>query len=251
MNLTTGENSGYFDISKLAAANNELMAEFTTSDWAGLSVLFVQTDNGRQRFPHYADGLSGYLPYWGEGSSPHPLQAVETALRQELHTTAQPLRLLSFQVGQIGDIDREGTGIYDWERTVVLDAYTKIKGTTLERPQPSWRRSDFTRYYKQIRIAEAEKLRSQVVELAGHIVAHNEFEQLYVARGTAEKSSGWMAQLLGLSIDTERENDYRSQIHDVVPVVRQHDGTEVLLRGARALYTAYALNKGNKDMRQL
>ena len=246
MNLTTREASGVFDFSKLAHAANEQMTEFTTTDWSGSSVLFAKTADGINRFPHYADGLLGYLPYWGENGSHHPLEAVETVLRQQLHTTAQPLRLLSYQVGQITNTDRKGRKIYDWERTIVRSAHTSIEGSTLKQPKSSWSRSDFVNYYRQIRIVEAEKLRQQVVGLAGHIVAQNEIEQLYVAKNTtAFEDRGWMAPLVGLSIDTGQENVYNEQVHNVFPVVRQHDGTMALLCGAYAsLYTADAPGRG-------
>lgn len=211
-----------------------------------MSELFVQEADGRHVYPHFADGATGYLPGWGESGYRHPLRDVEKALGQNLHTTFQPLRLLSFQVGQINYEGRKGPKIAGWEREVIAEAFDKLEDISLERPQTSWKRADFAEYYRQVRAAEAKKLRGQVIELAGHIVAQNQIEQLYVAREAySPEGSGWLAPLMGLSIDTTHENDYCHQAHDVIPVVRENNGEDALLRGATVnLYTAYAPRKG-------
>lgn len=212
-----------------------------------MSELFVGGAGGRLIYPHFADGLAGYLPNWGKDGRRHPLNHVEVALRQDLHTTYNDsLRLFSFQVGQIANSDRKGTKIYEWEHTIIAKEFEKLKDPSFEQPLPSWRRADFAEYYIEVRAAEAEKLRGQVIALAGHVAVQNQIEPLFVAReARSPESSGWLAPLIGLSIDTNHDNDYHEQVHDVIPVVHQTNGEEALLRGATAaLYTAYAPFKG-------
>jgi len=225
------------------------MSPFTTDDLAGMSILFVQEEDGKHQFPHFADEMSGYMPNWGENGNRHPLQTIEIALRQDLHTTFQSLRMLSCKVGQAADSDRRGKKIYKWERETIADAFKKVKSPAqLEKPKSNWGRADFANYYKQIRDAEAKKLRSQVIELAGHIVTQNELQQLYIAKeNNLAKGTGWLAPLIGLSVNTTTRNTYFYQVHDVVPVVQQQNGKRALLNGAGAgLYTAFAPLQGHK-----
>ena len=237
---------GYFEAGALQNAPNKQLTPFTTGGWANMSELFVQLPEGRFVYPRFADALAGYLPDWEEdGGKRHPLRGVETALRQDLHTESQPLRLLSFQVGQINNGDRS-PDIAKWERQVIADVYNKLEGIDLVQPQPDWTRDDFAQYYEQVRVTEAAMLLGSVVSLAKHIKAQNQKEQLFVAReALSPEGSGWLAPLVGLSIDTKYKNDYRDQVHDVLPVVSQNNDETTLLRGATAgLYTAYAPNKG-------
>lgn len=248
MNMPDSVHPGFFEAAELPNASNKQLTPFMTGGWAGMSILYADGADGKCSYPHFADGFEGFLPNWGEGDSPHPLQDVETALRQDLHPSYQPLRALSYHVGQIANNSQKGMGIEDWELEVIASDLEELGATNLGSPQPTWESADFTDYYAQIQALEAGILRAQVIKLAWHVAAQNLIEPLYVAREAYSRrvgGSGWLAPLAGLCIDTNHVNDYTSQIHDVVPVVRQNDDTVALLRGATAsLYTGYAPLQG-------
>ena len=245
--MNTTKYNGYYKFAALPPADTAHLSEFTTGEWAGMSQLFTQDTDGRHIYPYFADWASGYLPNWGEGDGRHPLLKLEAALSQGLHNTQQPLRLLSYQVGQVADEERTTNKIHSWEREFISAIYSTLEDSTLAQPDASWKRSDFKKYYPQIRKIESKKLHNEVVELAGLVAIQNTEEQLYVAKRYApHMGAGWLAPLIGLSINPE-EKSYREQVHDVVAVIQQNDGTRALLDATAAnFYTAYVPFKGLK-----
>lgn len=252
MTKNTPSINGFYEFNALPPVNTNKLDEFTIGDWAGLSELFVQKDDGKHTFPHIADYLSGYLPNWGVTEveytyKKHPLEDVQTALGQMTHNNFQALRLLSFQVGQIVDPERSGSAIYGWERQSVDEQYIKLPIRTFnEKPTKKWDKARFQEFYLNVRETESKKLIEDVKKVAGAIAIQNDAEQLYVAKTIAKygESNGWLAPLLGLCVDPTI-NPYRDQVHEVVAVVRQTDGVVAHMKGVTGnLYTAYAPREG-------
>lgn len=245
--MTTPETKypGYYESTGLPDVSEELVTSFTTDGWADTGMLYTGNPGQELIYPHIADKFAGYLPGWGEGDNRHPLRYVEVALHQDLHSTDQSLRLFSRAVGQVV-ANEGGWGIREWQRTDIAREYKKIPNIDLTPPEPLWTLEDFSMYYQQVRAVEANRLRVQVTELAGRVVAQNAIEPLYVAwESTLCTGVGWLAPLIGLCIDTGKINNYRSQVHNVLPVVRQNDNTVAQIREATlGVYTKYAPRHG-------
>jgi hypothetical protein len=243
-------NPGVFDIAVLPNAEPRRLQSFTTTSWAEMSELFVEVGGKTHVYPYIFDGLSGFL---SQADQRHPLHGVSRAISGDLYSDDDSLTLLAFQVGQTVTPERTKP-VKKWERDYIRDIEDQVAG---EKPlllprglRTGWKQPDMHSYYEQIRAAEAARLHGRVTELAGHIASQNETEQLFVVREKGlSKGSGWLAPLLGLAIDTKNTNDYNHQVHDVIPVVRQTDGAEALLRGAnRDLYTARNPHAGNQGV---
>lgn len=233
--------NGYFDFRALKPANTKKLQPFTTTGWAGMSVLHVRADEGGlQEFPYISDSL-GYL---GSGPSDSPLKRVERALAGDLQPRSNnSLRHLSFQVGQAVDPERDGR-IHEWQKTQIAQIERHIhEGAKTTFPERSgWAKDELEDYYAAIRTEESKQLHKQVIDLAGVVALQNETCQLYVARELGlDRGSGWLAPLVGLSVCPEQQDHY-SQVHEVVPIVAQKDGAQALLFGANStLYTELEL----------
>ena len=93
------------------------MTKFSTSEWAGLDVLYDYNHPvyGILAYPHIADPI-GYLPDWGNDVD-HPLRGVGRIISStDVYPLGSWLTNLSFQVGQIACSDRKNDFIAGWER---------------------------------------------------------------------------------------------------------------------------------------
>ena len=263
---------GFYEYGSLPQADLSQMDEFTTGSWAELSILFVGEPGKKLKYPHIADGFVGYLPYWEtpeEGSSPvfhggidhSPLEKIEEALGGRTHENHRPLRHLSHAVGIIAN--QKNKHIHLWQREEVLEAFERLKrereSLQLKSPEENWRQGDFKEYYDRIRELEAEDLQDKVRKLGRLVIVQNDIEQLYVSSPNRDKwgqyrgEGGRLAPLVGLSINSGETNDYRKQVHGVVPVILQKNGTIAIMGGAAtgSLYTAYAPKKGLETKNRL
>lgn len=213
-----------------------------------MSILLIDTPEGKRQYPHFADFGDGYIPNCERN---HPLRQVEDALARQLHTDTQPLRGLSYYVGQIAKADRDMKP-QKWERKEIAERYALLGSSMLAEPGRKWRRADFVDYYAEVREHEKEVLHAQIRSLASVIAVQNQVEQLYVERqDSLREGTGWLAPLVGLAVDTSNTNEYFKQVHDVLPVVRQSDDKVTLFWAAdAALYTAYAPGEGVRSPRQ-
>lgn len=225
---------GFYDAATLPNADSDLLVPFFTTGWAGMDVLLATIDGKHTEFPHFADGLSGYLP---DAPQDHPLHRVETVLSGQFDRMSR-LGLLTFQVGQIvhWETPRQAQ---QWERKYIREIMDREPPLPQDKPNKSWNNEDYAALYAEIREESAARLETEVKTLAGAIAVQNEAEHLYVQRENGlVAGTGWFGPLLGLAIDTNVEDDYNRQPHDVVAVVRQTDGSEALMRGAGAsVYT--------------
>ncbi|MCA9327146.1 hypothetical protein KDA14_01325 [Candidatus Saccharibacteria bacterium] len=225
---------GLYETLALPNADNRLLTPFTTTSWAGMDKLFASIDDQHTVFPYFADQLAGYLP---DAPSDHSLRRVETVLSGDFGTQSR-LGLLTFQVGQI--VHREPSRqAQQWERKYIREIIDRKPPLHYDGPRKSWDHEDYAALYAEIREEGAARLEAEVRTLAGAIALQNGDVQLYVERenGLAE-GTGWLGPLLGLAIDRNVEDDHTRQSHDVIAVVGQTDGSEALLRGARAsVYT--------------
>lgn len=260
---------GFYKYEPLPVANLSQIDEFTTDDWAGLSILFVSEAGEELQYPHIADGARGYIPYWeltegglNEGVEHSPLKKIEEALGGRTHENHRPLRSLSNIVGIIAT--SENPDIEPWQREEVLEAFERLerergKSLSLKAPEGSWGKEDFKKYFAVIREFESEDLWGKIKRLGELAVAQNEIEQLYVSSpncnqwGQYRGRGGWLAQLVGLSINTGVTNGYMEQVHGVVPVIRQKDGTIAKMgeTATGSLYTKNAHKKGLKTKSRL
>jgi hypothetical protein len=235
--MPTESVKGYFDFLALKPANTKRLQPFTTTGWAEMDVLYVKSEGvGLREFPHISD----FLGYLGVGLSDSPLKRVERALAGDLQPRSNnSLRHLSFQVGQAVDPERDGR-IHEWEKTQIaqIERHIREGAKTTIPTRRGWAKDELEDYYAAIRTEESKQLHKQVIDLAGVVALQNEKCQLYVERERGlDRGSGWLAPLVGLSVRPEQQ-DYYSQVHEVVPVVTQKDGAPALLFGANStLYT--------------
>ncbi|MFZ1249007.1 MAG: hypothetical protein WAQ24_01655 [Candidatus Saccharimonadales bacterium] len=236
-----GVTNGYFDCSTLPNADLERLQQFYTRPWAEMGELLVNGEDGLREYPHIFDEYRGHLRSSERQSGRHPMDRVEAALQGELHNISSTLRLLSFQVGQIAKGEAPPAG---WERIRIGKIERTIeewlpKGV-LRIPEKRWSPEAITEYYARIRAVESDELVRDVAELAVAVVAQNKIEPLYVASESGlKRGTGWLARLIGLTVDTGHTNDYRHQVHDVIAAVEEGDGTAALLRGANGLYSLW------------
>lgn len=242
--MTTEVAPGLFDHSSLPQADNRHLTPFTTGSWAGMNV--VLADGGLTQYPHIADHLGVFYK-----KREHPIRVLDKLLRGEERMPEPDLRGLSYRVGDLVDSGQRGhsTDKSDKDYVLRLEEELALRGSIDLPKRDGWSLDNLQDYYERLRGIESAILRETVAQLAGAVVAQNEVDQLFVAKGLAKMRStqwegytmevrqGWLAPLIGLAVDPQ-VNPFDQIVHDIAPVVGQLNGQNGLLLGSEeGIYT--------------
>jgi len=225
--------NGYFGRVGLPDAKTKFLQYFSAQDGLGVD-LSVVSKGSKKVYSPILDTLDPLKASDQEVRG--AMEDVERALQGKLHTKSNNyLRHLSFEIRQIID-SNQGDGVREWQRKGIEEIEAAITQHSSEQrpsvPEDRWSLQALQEYYENIRALEKDKLVKDAIGVAGAVVVQNETKQLYVARKNhTPEGTGWLAPLVGLTVDTSFTNDHRSQVHDVVAVVRQTNAALALLRG--------------------